>query len=469
MGPNHCARRSFGACRRDSSGPTAPDLLEFFHLRLGSSPLSTTGSLTLDNVDAWEGAVEQSPKLQLTRTILNHTDFRESLRQRSAVIADPHVFNTEIEFKTGPITSQKSSGRCWLFATTNVLRHSVMKKLDLDDFQLSQWDMAVNLVEVSFVPESTHSSLSSPLNSLLKTSCASMHSFSATSLFSPRQFFSIEEAINLTLRLHYHERDPRDTAKPDAPFTWDYYTKDGKPMSWTGTPKEFYAASPPADSFSLINDPRNEYSKLYTVDKLGNLWARALCSVHVNTEIENLKQAVIRQIKAGHPVFFGCDVGKCEERNMGLLDTDVFAYEAAFDISFGLSKADRLRMQESQMTHAMVITAVHLDGAGRPVRYKVENSWGPEPGNGGWFVMTDKWFEQFVYQVVVPKALAPKDLVAVFEGRNARSSGKSSPPMNAVSTNSPSEAMNGGSGRPGSDSRPVGVVKWIVVVAPSAA
>ena len=82
-----------------------------------------------------------------------------------------------------------------------------------------------------------------------------------------------------------------------------------------------------------------------------------------------------------------------------------------------MSKADRLRTGESAMTHAMVISGVHLDAqTGKPTRYKVENSWGETAGEKGWFVMSDKWFEEFVYQVVIPKALAPKDLVKVFEG-----------------------------------------------------
>ena len=136
----------------------------------------------------------------------------------------------------------------------------------------------------------------------------------------------------------------------------------------------------------------------------------------MNTEIDTLKQAVVRQLKAGHPVFFGCDVGQFSDRQLGIMDQALFEYEAAFDISFGLTKADRLRTQESQMTHAMVISGVHLDKEGKPVRYKVENSWGPDVGEKGYFVMSDRWFEQWVYQVVIPKQLAPKDLVKVFEG-----------------------------------------------------
>lgn len=64
---------------------------------------------------------------------------------------------------------------------------------------------------------------------------------------------------------------------PDEKFVWDYYDADGKAGHWEGTAKEYFkafASKPysPIDSFSLINDPRNDYSKLYTVDKLGNVF-----------------------------------------------------------------------------------------------------------------------------------------------------------------------------------------------------
>ena len=103
-----------------------------------TTPLSKDGALVLGHLDAWESDIAQSPKLQLSRSILNHSNIREALISRGTRVADAHVFNLELDFKTNPITSQKSSGRCWLFATTNVLRYSVMKKLNLSEFQLSQ-------------------------------------------------------------------------------------------------------------------------------------------------------------------------------------------------------------------------------------------------------------------------------------------------------------------------------------------
>lgn len=138
----------------------------------------------------------------------------------------------------------------------------------------------------------------------------------------------------------------------------------------------------------------------------------------VNTTSEDLKSSVVKQLKAGQPVFFGCDVGQFSDSTLGIMDTALHtaSLSNAFSIFFNLTKAERLQTNESSMTHAMVITAAHLDpNTGKPVRFKVENSWGEDRGEKGYFVMSEAWFDEFVYQVVVPKKLAPAELVKVYE------------------------------------------------------
>ncbi|KAG5643601.1 hypothetical protein DXG03_000609 [Asterophora parasitica] len=452
---------------------------ELSSLRL-TAPLSADGSLSKGTLQSWEQEASTDLKAKLARTVLQHTDI-SALASRSVRIQDAHIFNHVVDFKSGPITNQKSSGRCWIFAATNVIRYGIQKTLKLSEFELSQnylffwdklnkanyylelsiehadlpiddrlvnhlsgdlvsdggqWDMVINLIEryglvpQSVYPESHHSSLSGPLNSLVKTKLRE-HALILRRLSSSlRASFVSDDILVATLRAKKEELLKEIYSiltatlgvppSPDERFTWEYTDSDGKFGKWEGTPLEYAKAFaskpyPVSDSFSLINDPRNEYSKLYTVDKLGNVWGGRPV-LYVNTEAENLKKAVVKLIKAGQPVFFGCDVGKFSDRLGGILDTALYEYEVnAFDITLGLTKAERLQVNESAMTHAMVISGVHLDDNGKPVRYKVENSWGEAAGVKGWFVMTDAWFEQFVYQIVVPKALAPKDLVQVFE------------------------------------------------------
>ncbi|KAL5484802.1 LAP3_1 [Sanghuangporus weigelae] len=445
-------------------------------------PLSVDGSISLKNVDAWEHEASNDLKVQLARTILVDTDFKSVLAAREARVADTHIFNLQLDFKTEPITNQKSSGRCWLFATTNVLRHAIMQKLALKEFQLSQsylffwdklnksnyyleqmiataglplddrvvnhlmdevlsdggqWDMAVNLLESYGVvpqpvyPESYSSSSSSNLNKLIKLKLRE-HGLILRRLNASIRESDAQEDLIMAVRAKKEELMAEIWSimtstlgvppRPDSKFTWDYYDKNGKPNSWSGTALEFYRAFtskeyPPAESFSLIHDPRNAYKKLYTVDKLGNIWGGRPV-LYVNTEIDDLKASVIKLLKAEQPVFFGCDVGQFSDRDAGIMDTSLHkpSLENAFNISLGMTKAERLQTNESQMTHAMAITGAHIDpSTGFATRYRVENSWGSEPGEKGYFVMTDAWFDEFVYQVVVPKKLAPRELVQVFE------------------------------------------------------
>jgi bleomycin hydrolase len=129
-----------------------------------------------------------------------------------------------------------------------------------------------------------------------------------------------------------------------------------------------------------------------------------------------MKTVAIKMIKANKPVFFGSDVGQFSNTSLGVMDTDLYDYELGFNLSLGLTKAERIRVGSSAMTHAMVLTAVDLDDAGNPLKWRVENSWGTDAGQDGYFLMSDRWFDEYVYQVVCHFSDAPKELVDVFKG-----------------------------------------------------
>lgn len=198
---------------------------------------------------------------------------------------------------------------------------------------------------------------------------------------------------------------------PNDQFVWEFKDKDGKAHEVTSSPAKFAQELSSTKSikacggdvnsfFSLVNDPRNPYNTLLTVNRLGNIvGGRGI--TYVNVSMSVLKTACVDMLKAGLPIFFGSDVGKYSNRDNGVMDTDLIDYELGFNVKLGMNKAERLLVGESAMTHAMVLTAVHLDNDGKPLRWRVQNSWGEGAGVEGWFVMSDKWMDEFVYQVSV--------------------------------------------------------------------
>ena len=211
---------------------------------------------------------------------------------------------------------------------------------------------------------------------------------------------------------------------PKKTFTWEYES-EGKFHSMTTTPLSFAANLSSTQTiranngtdvqslFSIINDPRNPYYKLLTVSRLGNVHEGRHIT-YVNLPMSTIKTACISMLRAGLPVFFGCDIGKYSNSVDGIMDPTLVDYELGFNVTLGMSKAQRLQTGESAMTHAMVLTGVHLLD-GKSVRWRVENSWGEGAGTKGYFVMTDKWMDEFVYQAVVDPRFVSKAIRDVLE------------------------------------------------------
>ncbi|KAF2020820.1 bleomycin hydrolase [Aaosphaeria arxii CBS 175.79] len=423
--------------------------------------------VSANQVGEWEKELLEDAKNRLALAALSSNPANAVLSSRSAAISDTQNFNIKIPMEGSPITNQASSGRCWLFASTNVFRIAIMKKYKLSSFQLSQsylfywdkiekanyflenildtasedidgrlvqallaspvsdggqWDMVANLVNKyglvpqTLYPDSYNAKNSSVMDRLITTKLredairlrAIAKSVPASSLKSAvateKEKMLREIHLILTLMLG-------PPPSPTDAFTWEFYDKDGKFTSVKTRPIAF--AKELADSktvrslggtdvhslFSLVNDPRNPYNRLLSVKRLGNVYEGRPVT-YVNVDMSTIKKACIEMLKRGNPVFFGSDVGKYSDSSRGIMDTDLFEYELGFNIKLGMKKAERLLTGESQMTHAMVLTAVHVVD-GKPVRWRVENSWSESAGDRGYFVMSDAWMDEFVYQAVV--------------------------------------------------------------------
>jgi bleomycin hydrolase len=295
-----------------------------------------------------------------------------------------------------------------------------------------QFDMVYNLVtkyglcpQVLY-PDSFNAKSSGTIDSIITTKLRedalvlrSMVSESS-SIAAAKEKMMKEIHLILTLTL-----GPPPT--PNKIFSWSYADKYGDIFEMRTTPISFAAELSTAQSirtigidvnsmFSLVNDPRNPYNTHLTVSRLNNIHsADARPVTYVNVSMPVLKITCIRMLQAGFPIFFGSDVGKFSNSRSGIMDTSLIDYELGFNVRLGLSKAQRLMTGESAMTHAMVLTAVHLDANGNPVRWRVQNSWGPDAGTDGWFVMSDKWMDEFVYQVVVEPRFVSKEVRDVLD------------------------------------------------------
>ncbi len=374
------------------------------------------------------------------------------------VAARDMQFKFSVDIETMKATNQKSSGRCWLFAATNVLREIIAKELKLKEFELSQshlafwdkferanyylesiidtakldaddrtvafivqtgvsdggqWDMFVNIVRKygvvpqSAMPETAQSSSTGSLNMILNRFLRRATPILRKMVADGASADELQAAKNDMLDKIYSFLVSCYGPTPKT-FSFEYVDKDKKYHIEKGyTPKSFfekYIGSRLDDYVSLIHGPTADkpYDRTYTVAYLGNIVGGTPVK-YLNVDMPVFKAAVIAQMKAGEVVWFGSDCGKFGDRTLKIWDDKSFDYELMSGLPVDMSKADMLDYHVSQMNHAMVLTGVNLDEDGVPDRWKIENSWGSDGANGGYHIASDSWFDLFVYQAVVHK------------------------------------------------------------------
>ena len=387
--------------------------------------------------------------------------------QKNAGALDTY-FN--IETKKQSITNQKSSGRCWMFSGMNVLRANFAKRTDSLKVTFSQdylffYDqlekanlMLQGVIDTGKKPiddQRVQFFFHHPLNDggtfcgvadltekygLVPTEVQpETYSAESTSRMS-RIISSKLREQGLEFRKMVNEgKKAKDIlqrktemlseiyhmlvitlGEPVKEFTYAFRDKNGKALTpvKTYTPQSFYqevVGEKLNGTFIMVmNDPRREYYKTYEVEYDrhtydGHNWK------YLNLPMEDIEQLAIASLKDGRKLYSSYDVGKQLDRKRGFADTENYDYESLFGTTFGMNKAERISTFDSGSTHAMTLTAVDLDADGKPLKWKVENSWGSDSGYQGCIIMTARWFREYMFRLVVDKKYVSEKLLKDYD------------------------------------------------------
>ncbi len=379
--------------------------------------------------------------------------------------------NFSIETPRQSIHNQKSSGRCWMFSGFNVLRADFAKqhadtltvefshdylffydqlekanlmlqgvidtaRKPLDDTRVQFFfksplsdggtfcgvsDLAdkYGLVPKSVQPETFSAENTSKMSAMIASKLREFGLELRQMVADGKKTVAIKERKTAMLATVYRMLS-LTLGEPVKEFTYAFRNRSGETVGEARryTPKEFFNATVGkalTGSFIMVmNDPRRPYHKTYEVEYDrhtydGQNWK------YLNLPMDEIEQLAIASLKDGRKMYSSYDVGKQLDRERGYLDTENYDYASLFGTTFGMDKAQRIATFDSGSTHAMTLSAVDLDTNGKATKWKVENSWGPTYGQEGCLIMTDRWFREYSYRLVVDKKYVSAELMKQYE------------------------------------------------------
>ncbi|WP_052450630.1 aminopeptidase C [Actinomyces polynesiensis] len=426
------------------------------------TPVHAPAAITEEAVDRLRGSLTGDRALEVALNAVTTSGVDPSAISRARVVATPTVVSERLD--DWKVTAQKKSGRCWLFSSLNLLRAKAREDLGVKDFEFSQnhamfwdkferanffledvvatadepldsrlvqfllsevlgdggqWDMAVSVylkhgvVPKEAMPETEPSSntrrMNTQLQALLRRSALELRDLVAAGASTDEVAAARDGVLAEVWRILVI-----CLGEPPASFDWEWRDDEGAfHREGTLTPQEFYERHVRLDLTQyvcLVDDPRPTHPKgrALTVEHLGNVVGGRQIR-YVNADMDVIKRLAAEALSAGEPVWFGADVSKQADRTSGLLVEGLHDYSGLFGVDLSTTKEQRVISGESAMNHAMLFTGVDLvDGV--PRRWRVENSWGEEPGDKGFFTMDDAWFTEYVFEVVVRADALPEDL-----------------------------------------------------------
>ena len=425
-----------------------------------------THKLTFDEIADFQKNYQADARNQVAEMATVTNGVQQASFNTEAVQDINRTFS--IEIPTDAVTNQKQSGRCWLFAALNVMRHQFAKKYHAKNFVFSQaylffWDRIEraniyfdHILETADKPvddRTVHFYLQGPdtdggqwhmaVSLIRKYGLVPDYAYGES--FTANNTAAFNQALNMKLRedglvlRELAQKGDQDEiekkrkeflnevyrmaviafGEPTQKFDLEYRDDDNKyQLDQNLTPLDFfhkYFEDDLDEYVVLFNAPDHEFDKLYALPFEDNVEGGTPIQF-LNTEIDNLKQAAIKQLEAGETIWFGCDVGKESDRQKGLMVKNLHQTDTLFNIETKLDKKERLLTGASGSTHAMTLVGVDVVN-GKPRQWKVENSWGDKVGKNGYFVMSDDWFDEYLFKVVVKKKYLPKKLVELAEGK----------------------------------------------------
>lgn len=443
------------------------DVLDQAPQSLAPGAPAPVAGIPMEEITALRAAYDADPVARVATNALARTPLKDVALDRSVVTSVDHSFSVVVDDEW-VTTNQRETGRCWIFAALNLFRSRARTALGVADLQLSQsyvsfwdrleranwflttiaqtatayddgdrtldtllttpledagqWDMLVNVVgkhgvvPTSVMPDTCGAADTRAMNGLLYrwlrhgavTLRAMVRAGAAAAAVDARR----RELLSTVYRVLTGV-----LGVPPTDFDWQWTDSAGafhRVGRMTG--QQFmarYVDLPLQEYVCLVNDPRNPYGQTYTVDRLGNLVGGREVQ-YLNVEIEVLARAAADTLRAGEPVWFGCDASKMWRQDVGVLDPGIYDFGSLFGFAGHTVPADRrqrLESRDSQLTHAMLFTGVDLLD-GEPRRWRVEDSYGPEPGRKGFHVMTADWFREYLYEVVIRRDRLPADVAA---------------------------------------------------------
>ncbi len=420
-------------------------------LSIAASAQNKAGGISADILKDLNASFEGNAGDRAIRNALNSTSMAVLAASAEKSVMPDTNFSDEV--KTNGRTDQKSSGRCWLFTGLNVLRAQMIARHNLDEFTFSQnylffYDQLEKsnlflqgIIDTRKLPMEDRKVdwlFSNPIgdggqftgvsNLIMKYGVVPSEAMPET--YSANNTSAMRSQLSLILReggLKLRAAKDKDVQAlkvsilkdvyrvlalclgvPPTEFTW---RKDGK----TYTPQEFYKQYLGQDLENnyvmVMNNPTLEYGKVYEIDYDrhvydGQNW------VYVNLPMDRIKEMAIASIKDNTALYFSCDVAKFLDRSKGVADIDNFDYQSLLGVDYGMDKRDRILTHASGSTHAMTLIAVDIKD-GKPVKWMVENSWGETSGYKGNIIMTDEWFDNYMFRLVVEKKYVPGDVLSM--------------------------------------------------------